>query len=49
MTVSENKTRVSIVIDKEDKVKLDAIAKSQERSINFLINKAIKEWLNRAS
>lgn len=46
MTVSENKTRVSIVIDKSDKKKLDDIAAKQERSVNFLINKALREWLD---
>lgn len=45
MTISSSKTRMSLVIDKSDKLALEKIAKVQERSVNYCINKAIKKYL----
>lgn len=45
MSISSSKTRMSLVIDKNDKAELEKIAKAQERSVNYCINKAIKKYL----
>lgn len=45
MTISSDKIRMSLVIDKKDKTELEKIAKIQERSVNYCINKAIKKYL----
>ncbi|NLK29234.1 MAG: ribbon-helix-helix protein, CopG family [Clostridiales bacterium] len=45
MSIASDKTRVSIVIDKEDKLKLEELAQADDRSLNYVINKAIKEYL----
>ena len=51
MTISTSKIRMSLVIEKSDKLRLEKIAKAQERSVNYCINKAIKKYLeeNRSS
>ena len=36
-------------LDDEDHQKLKEVAKKDDRSINYLINKAIKEFLNKES
>lgn len=46
MSIAETKTRMSLVIDKADKALLEDIAKEQERSVNYCICKAIKEYIN---
>jgi len=46
MSIASDKIRVSIVIEKEDKLKLEKLAKTDDRSLNYVINKAIKEYLN---
>lgn len=45
MSISDNKTRCSLVIEKEDKAILEQIAKNKERSLNYVINKAIKAYI----
>ncbi len=45
MTISSSKIRMSLVIDKSDKAKLEKVAEAQERSVNYCINKAIKKYL----
>lgn len=45
MSISELKTRMSLVIDKSDKEALEKIAKADDRSVNYTINKAIKEYI----
>lgn len=45
MTISTSKIRMSLVIEKSDKLRLEKIAKAQERSVNYCINKAIKKYL----
>lgn len=47
MTISSSKIRMSLVIDKADKTELEKIAKAQERSVNYCINKAIKKYLEK--
>ena len=47
MSISENKERVSLVIDKEHKERLQKIADKEERSLNYIINRAIVEYLNK--
>lgn len=46
MSIASDKIRISLVIDKADKAKLEQIATSDDRSISYIINKAIKEYLN---
>lgn len=36
---------MSLVIDKSDKEALEKIAKADDRSVNYTINKAIKEYI----
>ena len=45
MAISPFKVRMSLIIDKSDKAELEKIAKTQERSVNYCINKAIKKYL----
>lgn len=47
MAVSENKVRYSLSIDKEDKMKLEKIAKEQNRSLNNLIETILKDYLKK--
>ena len=44
MTISENKTRFSLTIEKEVKQQLEQIAKEQNRSLNNLIETILKEY-----
>lgn len=45
MAIAETKTRMSLVIDKNDKAQLEEIATQQERSVNYCICKAIKQYI----
>lgn len=45
MSIAETKTRMSLVLDKADKAQLEQIAKEQDRSVNYCICKAIKEYI----
>lgn len=45
MTISDNKTRTMLTLEKELKKKLEAVAKEQNRSLNNLIETIIKEYL----
>ena len=45
MSISSDKVRISLVIDKEDKAKLEEIAKADDRTLSYIVNKAIKEYL----
>lgn len=47
MSIASDKTRISLVIDKEDKTKLEEIAKADDRTLSYIVNKAIKEYLKR--
>lgn len=47
MSISESKIRMSLVIDKSDKELLEKIAKTDDRSVNYTINKAIKEYIKK--
>jgi len=49
MSIASNKVRASIVIEKADKAALEEIAKKEDRSLNYMINKAIKEYIQKAS
>ncbi len=49
MSISDNKIRCSLVIDKKDKSAIEDIAKRDDRSINYIINQAIKEFIKKAS
>lgn len=49
MSISENKTRMSLVLEKKDKALLEDIAKKQERSVNYCICKAIKQYISNNS
>jgi len=42
------KERTSILLDKEDMLKLKAIAKKTRRSTTFLIKEAVSEYISRA-
>lgn len=49
MSISESKIRMSLVIDKADKSKIEEIAKKDDRSTNYIICKAIKEYIAKNS
>lgn len=49
MTISNSKVRISAVIDKSVKEQIERIAQEQERSASFIINKALKEWVESRS
>jgi len=47
MSIPDNKKRVCIVIEKDTEKKIKAIAKEQERSLNYIVNKAILEYIEK--
>lgn len=47
MVVSEKKTRTLITLTKEDKVKLELMAKNQNRSFSNLIETVLIEYLKK--
>lgn len=47
MAISDTKQRMSLVIDKKDKVILEGMAKKDDRSVNYVINQAIKEFIRK--
>lgn len=49
MSISDSKIRMSLVIDKTDKAKVEEIAKREDRSTNYIICKAIKEYIAKNS
>ena len=46
MSIPDSKVRCSLVIEKKDKDILEQIAKKEDRSVNYIINQAIKAYLN---
>lgn len=46
MSIPDTKARCSLVIEKKDKAVLEQIAKREDRSVNYIINQAIKAYLN---
>lgn len=46
MSIPDTKVRCSLVIEKKDKAVLEQIAKREDRSVNYIINQAIKAYLN---
>lgn len=49
MAISNSKQRMSLVIEKNDKAILEDIAKENDRSVNYVINQAIKEFIKKSS
>ena len=49
MAISDSKQRMSLVIEKNDKAMLEDIAKENDRSVNYVINQAIKEFIKKSS
>ena len=47
MVVSDKKTRTLITLEKEDKEKLENIAKEQNRSFSNLIETILKDYLKK--
>lgn len=47
MSISDNKVRCSLVIEKNDKLILESMAKKDDRSVNYIINQAIKEFIKK--
>ena len=47
MAISNSKQRMSLVIEKKDKAILEDIAKENDRSVNYVINQAIKEFIEK--
>lgn len=45
MSISENKTRTQLTIEKELKTQLEAIAKEENRSFNNLIISILKDYI----
>lgn len=45
MTISKNKLRTQLTLDKEIKLVLEKLAKEQNRSFNNLLETIIKEYL----
>ena len=48
MAISDSKQRMSLVIEKNDKAILEDIAKENDRSVNYVINQAIKEFIKKS-
>ncbi len=46
MSIPDSKVRCSLVLEKKDKDLLEQIAKKEDRSVNYIINQAIKAYLN---
>ncbi len=49
MPIAPNKIRVSVVLEKTDKAALEKLAEDDDRSLNYMINKAVKEYIEKAS
>lgn len=47
MSISDSKIRCSLVIEKKDKLILEGMAKKDDRSVNYVINQAIKEFIRK--
>ncbi len=47
MSISANKTRTQITIEKELKIKLEQIAKQENRSFNNLVINILKEYISK--
>lgn len=47
MTVSNDKTRTLITLDKSDKERLEVIAKEENRSFSNLIQTILKDYLKK--
>lgn len=47
MSISDNKVRCSLVIEKKDKLAIEDIAQKNDRSVNYIINQAIKEYIKK--
>jgi len=47
MAISNLKQRTSLVIEKSDKAILEDMAKKNDRSVNYVINQAIKEFIKK--
>ena len=47
MSIYDNKVRCSLVMEKNDKIILESMAKKNDRSINYIINQAIKEFIKK--
>ena len=47
MSISDTKIRCSLVIEKSDKAIIEEIAMKNDRSLNYVINQAIKEYIKR--
>lgn len=47
MAISDSKQRMSLVIEKNDKAILEDIAKENDRSVNYVINQAIKDFIKK--
>lgn len=47
MSISENKIRCSLVMEKKDRAIIEKIAEQNDRSINYVINQAIKDYIKR--
>lgn len=45
--ISKNKTRYALTLEKEDKRKLEQIAKQENRSLNNLIETILKNYLSK--
>lgn len=49
MAISDSKQRMSLVIEKNDKAILEDIAKENDRSVNYVINQAIKDFIKKST
>ena len=49
MAISDSKQRMSLVIEKNDKAILEDIAKENDRSVNYVINQAIKDFIKKSA
>jgi len=45
--LAANKKSYSLTIEKEDYAKLETIAKNERRSVAFIINEAVKEYIEK--
>ncbi len=47
MSISDSKIRCSLVLEKKDKTIIEEIALKNDRSVNYIINQIIKDYIQK--
>ena len=47
MTVKKEKTTICVILDKELRDAVEAIAKEEERNLSYIVRKALQEYVNK--